>query len=73
MYLEALGSILIDEIGLHAALTMRHDMPNDWHMLKKNGFVDLTIAKFRIPKNQIPMRVAAKSRTRHVVPLGWAS
>ncbi|SCX05636.1 hypothetical protein SAMN05216379_103140 [Nitrosomonas eutropha] len=39
----------INETGLHVALTMRHDMPNDWHMLKKNSFVDLIITKSRLP------------------------
>lgn len=39
----------VNETGLHVALTMRHDMPNDWHMLKKNSSIDLTITKTRLP------------------------
>jgi len=34
---------------LHIALNLKHDKTNDWHLLKKNGEVDLTIDKFRLP------------------------
>ncbi|UPZ15121.1 neuraminidase-like domain-containing protein [Flavobacterium humidisoli] len=35
--------------GLHIALNLKHDKTNEWHLLKKNGTVDLTIDKFRLP------------------------
>jgi Tc toxin complex TcA C-terminal TcB-binding domain/Neuraminidase-like domain len=35
--------------GLNVAINMKHDMPNEWHMLKKNGTVDLKIDKTRLP------------------------
>ena len=37
------------EAGLHSALNMRHDMPNEWNLLTKNGTVDLVIDKLRLP------------------------
>lgn len=37
------------QTGLHVALNIKHDMPNEWHLLKKNGAVDLTIEKSRLP------------------------
>jgi hypothetical protein len=46
--LENIAQALADT-GLHVALNMRHDMPNDWHMLKKNGSIDLKIDKTRLP------------------------
>ena len=39
----------LNETGLHLALSMKHDLPNDWHMLKKTGAIDLTIQKTRLP------------------------
>lgn len=36
-------------MGLHIGLTMKHDLPNEWHLLKKNGNVELTIDKTRPP------------------------
>ncbi len=35
--------------GLHVALNMKHDLPNEWHLLKQNGSVDLKIDKSRLP------------------------
>jgi len=37
------------ETGLHIALNMKHDMPNEWNLLKTSGSVDLTIEKSRLP------------------------
>jgi len=37
------------ETGLHIALNMKHDLPNEWHLFKNNGSVDLIIDKFRLP------------------------
>lgn len=39
----------LNETGLHLALSMKHDLPNDWHMLKKTGAIDLTLQKTRLP------------------------
>jgi hypothetical protein len=39
----------LNQTGLHVALNMKHDLPNEWHLLKTNGEVDLTIAKSRLP------------------------
>ena len=35
--------------GLHVALNMKHDLPNEWHLLKTNGTVNLTLDKSRLP------------------------
>ncbi|NMH88793.1 Tc toxin subunit A-related protein [Flavivirga algicola] len=35
--------------GLHVALNMVHDLPNEWLLLKTNGTVNLTIDKNRLP------------------------
>jgi hypothetical protein len=37
------------EHGLHIALNMKHDLTNKWHLLKKNGTVELLIDKSRFP------------------------
>ncbi len=35
--------------GLHVAINMKHDLPNEWHLFKKNGAIDLTLDKSRLP------------------------
>lgn len=35
--------------GLHIAINMKHDLPNEWNMLKTNGEVDLRLDKSRAP------------------------
>ncbi|TDW49140.1 hypothetical protein EV144_103667 [Flavobacterium sp. 270] len=35
--------------GLHVIQNLKADKPNDWHLLKNNGTIDLTIDKFRLP------------------------
>ncbi len=37
------------QTGLHVALNMKHDLPNEWHLLKTNGTVNLTLDKSRLP------------------------
>jgi hypothetical protein len=37
------------EEGLHTAINVRHDLPNEWHLLKQNGTINLTIDKARLP------------------------
>ena len=39
----------LNETGLHLALNIKHDLPNEWHMLKKMGAIDLKIDKSRLP------------------------
>lgn len=39
----------LNETGLHVALNMKHDLPNEWHLFKKNGSIDLKIDKTRLP------------------------
>ncbi|MGY6274243.1 Tc toxin subunit A-related protein [Methylomonas sp. MgM2] len=60
----------INESGLHVALTMRHDMPNEWHMLKKNSSIDLTLTKSRLP---YMIQVLEKPDIEEVMFLGLIS
>jgi hypothetical protein len=39
----------LNQSGLHVVLNMKHDLPNEWHLLKTNGAVDLKIDKSRLP------------------------
>jgi len=39
----------LKQTGLHLAINMKHDLTNEWHFLKKNGTVDVTITKSRLP------------------------
>jgi len=39
----------LNQTGVHVALNMKHDLPDEWHLLKTNGTVELTIAKSRLP------------------------
>jgi hypothetical protein len=39
----------LDQGGLHVAINMKHDLPNEWHLLQKNETVDLKIDKSRLP------------------------
>ncbi len=39
----------LGETGMHLALHLKHDLPNEWHLLKKNATIDLTIDKMRLP------------------------
>lgn len=39
----------LNETGLHVLLSMKHDLPNEWHLFKENGSVELTIDKSRLP------------------------
>ena len=34
---------------MHTALNMKHDLPNEWYLLKSKGTLDLTIDKSRLP------------------------
>jgi hypothetical protein len=39
----------LGQTGLHIALNMKHDLSNEWLLLKNNGTVSLTIDKLRLP------------------------
>ncbi len=39
----------LSQEGLHISTNLKHDMPNEWHLLKTNGTVNLTIPKSRLP------------------------
>lgn len=39
----------LNKTGLHVVFNMRHDKPNEWHLLKRNGTIGLTIDKSRLP------------------------
>ncbi len=39
----------LNQTGLHVALDMKHDLSNQWILLKNNGTVSLTIDKTRLP------------------------
>ena len=39
----------LNQTGLHIALNMKHDLPNEWHLFTQNGSVNLTIDKSRLP------------------------
>ena len=49
--LERLNAIKqqLSQTGLHIAINMKHDLPNEWNLLAKNGSVDLKIEKSRLP------------------------
>lgn len=38
-----------EQEGLHIAINMKHDLPNEWHLLTTNGSVELKIDKSRLP------------------------
>lgn len=39
----------LNKTGMHIAFNVKHDMPNEWHMLMQNGTVNLRIGKTRLP------------------------
>ncbi|MFL5739895.1 MAG: neuraminidase-like domain-containing protein [Flavisolibacter sp.] len=47
--LDQIKQQLMGEKGLHIALQLRRDMPNEWNLLKKNKIVQLAILKSRLP------------------------
>ncbi len=52
----------LDEKGLHTVLNMKHDMPNEWHLLKTSAVVETTaspsvtfsVANLTIDKSRLP-------------------
>ncbi len=39
----------LGKTGLQIAINMKHDMPNEWHLLKNNGTIELKLDKSRLP------------------------
>jgi hypothetical protein len=39
----------LSQTGLHIAINLKHDLSAEWHLLKKNGTVDLKIDRSRLP------------------------
>lgn len=39
----------LSDNGLSVLINLKHDMPNEWHLLKQNGLVQLIIDKSRLP------------------------
>jgi hypothetical protein len=39
----------LSQTGLHTAINLKHELPNEWHLLKSNGTVELTLDKSRLP------------------------
>ena len=39
----------LNQTGLHVAINLKHDLPNEWHLLKRQGKVDLKLDKSRAP------------------------
>ncbi|WKA60353.1 neuraminidase-like domain-containing protein [Planococcus shenhongbingii] len=50
----------LNETGLHMALNMKHDLPNEWVLLKKKGAVELKIDKSRLPYMAQSIKVAVE-------------
>jgi len=40
---------LRSETGIHLAINMKQDMPNEWHLLKRNKTTAITISSERLP------------------------
>lgn len=47
-HLESIKQSL-GQTGLHIALSMKHDLPNEWLLFKKNGTIDLSLGTSRLP------------------------
>ena len=49
--LERLGSIgqELAQTGLHTLIHLKHEMPNEWHVLKQTGSANVTVDKSRLP------------------------
>ena len=51
----------LGETGMHIAINMKHDLPNEWHLLKNNGTIDLVIDKTRLPYMAQPFTAEIES------------
>ena len=39
----------LNETGLHIPISLKHEMPNEWHLLKQKGMTKIKIDKSRLP------------------------
>ncbi len=39
----------LEQEGLHIAINLKHDKPNEWNLFKNNGNISLTIDKSMLP------------------------
>ena len=49
--LDRLGQIKqeLSQTGLHTLINLKHELPNEWHLLKQSGTVNMTVDKSRLP------------------------
>jgi Tc toxin complex TcA C-terminal TcB-binding domain/Neuraminidase-like domain/Salmonella virulence plasmid 28.1kDa A protein len=49
--LDRLGQIKqeLSQTGLHTLINLRHELPNEWHLLKQTGNTNITIDMSRLP------------------------
>ena len=49
--LDRLGQIKqeLAQKGLHTLINLRHELPNEWHLLKQTGTANITIDTSRLP------------------------
>lgn len=51
----------LNQQGLHVAINMKHDLPNEWQLFKTNGSIDLKIDKSRLPYMAQPIGTAIEN------------
>jgi hypothetical protein len=51
----------LSQEGLHIAINIKHDLPNEWQLLKNNASIDLLIDKTRLPYMAQPFNAEIKS------------
>ncbi|EPC01624.1 hypothetical protein L861_16530 [Litchfieldella anticariensis FP35 = DSM 16096] len=39
----------LNQTGLHTAINLKHDLPNEWHLLKHNGSANIVLNESRLP------------------------
>ncbi|HTE58256.1 MAG TPA: neuraminidase-like domain-containing protein [Verrucomicrobiae bacterium] len=59
----------LSQTGLHATINLKHELPNEWHLLKANGTVELTIDSSRLPY----MAQALDAQIENIVVLAKAT
>ncbi len=60
---EQLGVVQqdLDKSGLHLAINMKHELPNEWHLLKNKSAISLKIGKERFPYMVQPLDASITS------------
>jgi hypothetical protein len=51
----------LSQEGLHFALNLKHDLSNEWHLLKLNGAIDIVLDKSRLPYMAQPLEIEIES------------